>query len=418
MKNKPLICSSFLYKLTVFVCSVIFTSQLASAGTWQNEQVIGGKLRTHIYIPDTPPALENKRGLMVSLHGCGQTHSDFKSGANWQDSADEHGMVVALPLASREGLNGMLSGCWNFHVGMAADRSETDAKYLIDMVNALLNDTSLNIDANQVYLTGLSSGAGMANQMACLAPDVFSGIGINAGPAPGSDGQDISNPIIQIVPGAENCYTLAGPFQNALYSQIYNNIHGTNDSLVSPSHAERNTQIFRTAYAGDPAGETTECGVSTLPGNGDVTTYCDGIGPRISKVMVNGMGHAWPAGQGSSGSTNYIDHAHVNYPDYISQFFVDNNRRVNGPIVTPEPTVTPTATPTPTPVITPYPEPCEDFTSSNVIHVLQDRAYVKFGLVYTNGSDQYLGFYSFFTNTTVRHSIHAGPQIYFAGPCT
>ncbi|MFL0799029.1 MAG: PHB depolymerase family esterase [Agarilytica sp.] len=414
-KNTPHV-TFLIYKIIFLISCMTFMSHIASAGSWRTEQVAGGKLRAHVYVPNTEPAQDYKRGLMVSLHGCGQTHNDFKSGANWQAPADEHGMVVALPLASKEGLYGTLSGCWNFHLGMDADRNKTDAKYLIDMVNALLADISLNIDANQVYITGLSSGAGMANQMACLAPDVFSGVGINAGPAPGSDGTDLANPIIQIVPGAENCYTLAGPFQDSLYSQVYNNVHGTNDNIISPSHAERNTQIFRAAYAGDPTGETTECGVSTLPGNGDVTTYCDSFGPRISKVMVNGMGHAWPAGQGSSGSTNYIDHTHINYPDYISQFFVDNNRRVNGPIVTPEPTTTPT--PTPTPVITPYPEPCEDFTSSNVIHVMQDRAYVNFGLVYANGSDQYLGFYSFFTNTTVRHSIHVGPDVYFAGPCT
>lgn len=298
----------------------------AQAGQWRPEAVIGGKLKTHVYVPSTAPVLNGKRALMVSLHGCGQTHDQFKQGANWPSTADQYGMVVALPLASKEGLYGSWMGCWNFHVGMSASRTKTDAKYLIAMVNALLADSSLNIDPNQVYITGLSSGAGMTNQMACLAPDIFAGAGVNAGPAPGSTGNDLSSPGISAAQGESNCETLAGSYKPHLYTQLYNNVHGTADNAVAPAHAERNTQIFVGVY--NDQASISQCGTSTLSGGGDVTTYCDAQGPRISKVMVNGMSHAWPAGPGSSGGGSYIDHTHINYPAYITKFFFDNNRRV------------------------------------------------------------------------------------------
>ncbi|MFL0801824.1 MAG: PHB depolymerase family esterase [Agarilytica sp.] len=310
---------------TSILCTTVVATS-ANAGSWRSEATIGGKLKTHVYVPTSSPRLNNKRALMVSLHGCGQTHSDFKTGANWRSTADAYGMVVALPKSSNEGSYGWL-GCWNFHVGMSASRNRTDAKYLINMVNALLSDTSLNLDPKQVYITGLSSGAGMTNQMACLAPDIFAGAGVNAGPAPGSRGSDLRRPGISATKGRSNCNSLAGSRKNKLYTQVYNNVHGTRDTSVGPAHAQRNTEIFDLVYEQDGS-NISVCSTSTLSGGGDVTTLCDGIGPRISKVMVNGMKHAWPAGRGSSGGGRYIDHTHINYPEYITSFFFDNNRRL------------------------------------------------------------------------------------------
>ncbi len=400
-------------KLLCLLAGLFFLSSAVNAGSWRSEATIGGKLKAHVYVPTTAPMLNGKRALMVSMHGCGQTHDDFKQGANWPGTADDYGMVVALPMASKEGLYGMLVGCWNFHVGMGADRTKTDAKYLIDMVNALIADTSLNIDPDQVYITGLSSGAGMTSQMACLAPDVFAGAGVNAGPAPGSGGTDLSTPGISATQGRSNCNTLAGPFQSDLYTQLHNNVHGSNDSSVSPAHAQRNTEIFDLVYE-QSGGSITTCSTSTLPGNGDVTTLCDGTGPRISKVIVNGMGHAWPAGPGSSGGGSYIDHTHVNYPDYIADFFFSNNRRVGTSLPTPTPTPTGTTTPTPTPTPTPPPSSCNEFTSNNVSHVSSGRATVLFGLVYAKGSNNYMGLYNIFTVRTVAET---SSNYYVVGSC-
>ncbi len=379
--------------------SVVLFSQASLAGSWRSEATIGGKLKAHVYVPDSAPALNGKRALMVSMHGCGQSHDDFKSGANWPETADEYGMVVALPKSSNEGTYGWV-GCWNFTVGMRASRTQSDAKYLIDMVNALIADSSLNIDPDQVYITGLSSGGSMTNVMACLAPDVFAGAGVNAGSAPGSTGNDLSNPSISPRQGRDNCNTFAGSFQSDLYSQLYNNVHGTEDGGVNPTHAQRNVDIYELVYEDD--GSSLEpCSTGSVAGNGDETVWCDAAGPRMSLVMVNGMEHAWPAGEGTSGSSNYIDHAHVNYPAYITKFFFDNNRRLQvqptptptpvvtptpTPTTTPTPTATPVVTPTPTPVVTPTPTPvitptptpeptnCVEYAAFNSTHKLMGRA--------------------------------------------
>ncbi|MFL0798157.1 MAG: PHB depolymerase family esterase [Cellvibrionaceae bacterium] len=307
-------------------------SSVAEAG-WQSETVIGGKLNTILYVPTTAPALAGKRALMVSLHGCAQGNDDYQSGANWQATADAYGMVVALPDASKEGTYGSLR-CWNFHVGMNMSRTSSDAKYLLDMVDELLDDTSLNIDPDQVYITGLSSGGGMTASMGCLAPEVFAGVGVNAGPGPGSDGQSNTNPNISIPQGVINCETLSNKnnanSQSHLYTQVHNTICGSTDGTVVPEWCDRLSDIMAATYDEDTPVSDCSGGSNptSIPGNGTVNTFCDAGGPRSSNIIVQGMGHAWPAGQGSSGSSNYIDHSHVNYPEYVTAFFFDNNRRV------------------------------------------------------------------------------------------
>ncbi len=330
-------------KLKQLAAPVATAALLASSfadAAWQNngnEYDIGG-LDTFLYVPATAPALDGKRALMISMHGCSQPNNDFKAGAGWPPVADQYGMVVALPQASGEGTYGALLKCWNFHVGMQMSRTSSDAKYLLDLVDELLADSSLNIDPNQVYITGLSSGAGMTNSIGCLAPDYFAGVGVNAGPGPGSGGTDLSNPSISVSQGESNCETLSNKnganAQSHLYTQLHNQVHGTADGSVDDSHAHRNADIAVAVYDDDDTISTCTVNPGTIPGaqsgnHGVLTEWCGSDGkPRVSKILVQGMGHAWPAGNNSSGGGNYIDHDHINYPEWITDWFFDNNMRV------------------------------------------------------------------------------------------
>ena len=322
---------------SMFLILVFFTNSLVSAGSWSHETI--GGLDTYLYVPSTTPPtmLEGKRALMVSLHGCIQTNSDIQSGGNWETSADNYGMVVAVPQASGSGFYGAFYGCWDFY-GMSHTRTNKDNGPLLALVADLLNRPELNIDPNQVYLTGLSSGAGMTNLMFCLAPDVFAGVGVNAGPAPGSNGLDLSNPSISVSQGESNCNQLAqigGDHRASFDTQIWNTVHGTADGSVDVAHAHRNADIAAAVY-----GNLTQDSYTTpIPGDGTETLWRDAQGPRVSKLIVAGMGHAWPAGIGSGGSSYYIDHNHVNYPEYITAFFFENNRRVSQVVDTTPPTV-------------------------------------------------------------------------------
>lgn len=328
---------------SLMVGAALVSSVPAVAGQWINdgkEKVIGGKLDTFVYLPSTQPALAGKRALMVSLHGCKQPNDALFQGGGWTDVADKYGMVVALPQAAGEGKWGAKIQCWNFHVGMEASLDKTDAKYLLDMVNELLADKALNIDPEQVYITGLSSGAAMANQMGCLAPHIFAGVGAAAGPAAGSYGtlKGLKEPAVTVEQGPQYCKTLAGDYQKHLDAQVYSAVHGSEDVRVYPAHLHRNVDIAVSTYKLEKPSET--CRTEKIQGMkesqyGDLTAWCDGKGERVSKLLVNGLGHLWPAGPGTEGG-EHIDHEHISYPAWVTAWFFNNNRRVKREMVVSE----------------------------------------------------------------------------------
>ncbi len=297
------------------------------------EKVIGGKLDVYLYVPKTKPKLAGKRALMVSLHGCIQTNDDMYEGAGWQPVADEYGMVVALPQASWEGTWGSKVGCWNFHMGMEARRDKTDAGYLVAMVEELLANKALNIDLNQIYITGISSGGAMVYQVGCLAPDLFAGIGGMAGLAGGSVGTEKSlfEPEFSIEEGKTRCETLAGAHKAHLKTQVRNSVHGAADNRVDSVHVHHNADVGVAILSGKKK-PLPKCRTAVIPGvkegqQGDVTAWCDAQGELVSKLLIQGLAHVWPAGPNSSGGA-YIDHEHINYPAWVTQWFFENNRRV------------------------------------------------------------------------------------------
>jgi poly(3-hydroxybutyrate) depolymerase len=142
----------------------------------------------HIYVPTTVPTVEGKRALM-NLHGCIQSADDLKNGNDWESAADRFGMVVAIPDVPGNGAadvrrDVLVRQCWDYYSANHT-RNNRFNDNILELVDDLLGRVALDIDPRQVFISGLSSGAGETMVMACLAPDVFAGIGINAGPTVG-----------------------------------------------------------------------------------------------------------------------------------------------------------------------------------------------------------------------------------------
>ena len=288
---------------------------------WMTETIAG--MSVHLYTPTTEPALGDERALMISLHGCAQTSTNMRDAANWKAAADEYGMIVALPAAPN---GGVYSGCWDYydanHSRTAPARHDDN---LLDLAAALKTRESLNIDADQVYISGLSSGGGQAMVMGCLAPDVFAGVGINAGPTVGTTAFQIGSVASDLTKGKNTCVGFAGTHAAAFGTQLTSVVYGSNDSIVAPGYNTLNAQIAASIY-GAPTQST--FALSALAGNntsGSGTLYSDAEGPRVSLIQNTGLGHNWPAGAGAGGT--YISAQSIDYPAYVTEFFFDNNRR-------------------------------------------------------------------------------------------
>ncbi len=294
-----------------------------------------------LYVPETAPAHPDGRALMVTLHGCVQKAADLKDGGNWAATADEYGMVVALPTAPN---GGVLFGCWDYYG--ASHSSTFPARHddnLLDLVSDLSSRPGLGVDADQVYLSGLSSGGGQAMVMGCLAPDVFAGIGINAGPTVGTTARQLSSVATTRARGTSTCRSFAGSAAPSFDTQLTSVVYDGDDSVVAPGYNVLNAEIMAGLYG---ASSTSSFPLSGLDGSntaGTGTLYADAEGPRVSLVQNTGLGHNWPAGEGPGGA--YISTDSIDYPAYVTEFFVENNRRT-GPLPTGDPT--PTDQPLPT----------------------------------------------------------------------
>ncbi len=295
--------------------------------TWAADTVNGGNLTGYFYWPATQPALNGKRALVLVLHGCAQTaagdvvDSGSDGGFNWKKVADQYGAIILAPNATG---NVYSNHCWDY---ASTNRNRTSGHdgVLLDLIKRFTTNSQYAIDPNQVYVAGLSSGGGETMALGCLAPDVFAGVGINAGPPPGTTTAQIS-----YVPSgytattaANSCKALAGSGSASFASQIASVVWGSSDYTVSQQYGPMDAQAMRLVYGGTfTKGQST-----TVATGGTSVPYTDANGRlRTTEVTVSGMGHAWPAGSGGQ-NTNFVDATHVNYPAFVMDFWFRNNLR-------------------------------------------------------------------------------------------
>nr|WP_301003736.1 PHB depolymerase family esterase [Arsukibacterium sp.] len=291
-------------------------SQPAMAGNWQQNVSVGGFNKVHLYTPDSVSAIGQGRGLLVVLHGCTQS-IDAYLGANLTQAAEQYGLVIAVP----DAMNKAGFGCWSYWQGTKA-RSAGDYKNLITLANTLVADVNYQIDPNQVYIAGLSSGAAFANTTACLAPDVFAGMAVSAGPSIGTSSSGAIGPC-ETANVAARCAQYAGSYASHFETQIASIAHGRTDTTVNLCYNEQNANGMADLYnVSQLSGENLISEGSSR--TADETLWQNG---RVSMLWFNNVDHAWSGGQAASGS--YINGNSINYAVYLGQYFQDNNQRVN-----------------------------------------------------------------------------------------
>jgi poly(3-hydroxybutyrate) depolymerase len=296
--------------------------------TWASDTVNGGALTGYYYWPATQPTLAGKRALVLVLHGCKMTaagdviNDATDNGFNWKGVADQYGAVILAPNATG---NVSLSHCWDYSRTNHSRTTGHDA-VLLDLINRFVSNSQYAIDPNQVYVAGLSSGGGETMVLGCLAPDIFAGIGINAGPPPGTTTTQIG-----AVPSgytattaSNNCKALAGAHLPQFSTQIASVIWGTSDLTVAPAYGPLDAAAMRLTYGGT----FTKGASATVPTGGTNIPYTDSNGKlRTSEISVASMGHAWPAGAGGQ-NAHYVDATKVHYPSFLMSFWFANNLRV------------------------------------------------------------------------------------------
>jgi poly(hydroxyalkanoate) depolymerase family esterase len=124
-----------------------------------------GDLRMFSYVPGN---LQPAPGLVVVLHGCGQTAAGYDLGAGWSTLAKHYGFALLMP--EQQPVNNA-QGCFNWFNPEDTARGRGEACSIRQMIARMADDHQ--IDPHRIFVTGISAGGAMTSVMLATYPEVF-----------------------------------------------------------------------------------------------------------------------------------------------------------------------------------------------------------------------------------------------------
>ena len=166
--------------ITLFVALAF--CHVASAGTSKQNQTIqdqGLTRKYHLYVPDNLPA---GAPLVFILHGYGgSADAYFTSGtiAKFKTLADERKVLLCYPQATQDSKNTGWNVYYPWQIAAATEMKVDDCEFICTLAKHL--QSTYNVSAKNVFLTGMSNGGEMCYLMAYRKPKEFAAIASMAG---------------------------------------------------------------------------------------------------------------------------------------------------------------------------------------------------------------------------------------------
>ncbi|MES2258282.1 MAG: PHB depolymerase family esterase [Pseudomonadota bacterium] len=258
-----------------------------------------GAMRYKLYIPGGYHG--QSLPLLVMLHGCTQNADDFAAGTRMNQLAEERQCFVAYPEQS-SAANG--ARCWNWYEQANQQRDRGEPAVIAGITREIIAE--YGIDADSVFVAGLSAGGAMAIIMSQVYPELFTAVGSHSG-MPYGAANDLSSAMEAMREGAARKPGAAMPLKRmpiiVFQGDTDTTVHPNNSvSIIDQCVPGRHGKLERTrkalAHDGADARSFTH------------TTHRDALGKTVAEQWtVHGAGHAWSGGH-SDGS--YID---ANGPD-------------------------------------------------------------------------------------------------------
>jgi poly(hydroxyalkanoate) depolymerase family esterase len=252
-----------------------------------------------------PKKLAADPGLLVVLHGCFMTGEQMATGTEVNRFAAERGFVVVYP---EQTYRDNTWKCWNWFKPENQRRDDGELSIIAGMAQTAVKKYQLN--AERVFVTGLSAGAAMASNLLGCYSDVFAGAMVHSGlefaaAQSESEAHQVTKngPIRDLDQSAQQALQCS-PARQRLIPVIV--VHGKSDSAVNPINADRTTALFEKinteifVRTGGSASEITHAHSRITqdgykyPAAVDDTLFAGRS--VVRKVIVEGMSHAWSGG--------------------------------------------------------------------------------------------------------------------------
>ena len=147
----------------------------------QPGQVPAQPMSYWLYLPHNVPAASLRAGLplIVMLHGCHQTATQFAQGTRMNRLAEQKGYAVLYP---QQAASTQAHRCWRWY-DKSTQEGGGDTALIAAVIGKVCGDYA--IDRKRIYVAGISAGAGMANILALNHPELIAAVGLHSGPAYG-----------------------------------------------------------------------------------------------------------------------------------------------------------------------------------------------------------------------------------------
>lgn len=145
--------------------------------------IAGRGMNYWLYVPARVPSVTARlRGwpLVVMLHGCEQTATQFAQGTRMNRLAEQKGFAVLYP---QQSLSAHAHRCWKWY-DKATQEGGGDVRLIVGIIEQVAGRYA--IDRSRIYIGGISAGAAMANIVALNHPQLIAAVGLHSGPVFGA----------------------------------------------------------------------------------------------------------------------------------------------------------------------------------------------------------------------------------------
>ncbi len=252
--------------------------------------------------------------LVVMLHGCTQSPDDFAAGTRMNVLAEEHTCLVAYPA---QAASANAAKCWNWFRPSDQQRGQGEPSLIAGITRQIMRDYS--VDAERVYVAGLSAGAAAAAIMGMTYPDLYAAIGVHSGLACGAAG-DLPSAFAAMRQGEAVAVRRSGEYRRMIPTIVF---HGDQDGTVHPRNGH---QVIAQSGATPMTDLRTTVQHGRVPGGHAYsrTLHADARGQTILEHwVIHGAGHAW---SGGSPAGSYTDQQGPDAAREMLRFFLEHRR--------------------------------------------------------------------------------------------
>lgn len=279
------------------------------AGEWQRDvfkapdndsHQFVDELEYYTFIPE--PTAERPQSkhlaLLVMLHGCEQNASVFAQGSQMNLYAQQYDFVVLYPQQNKKH---NFAQCWRWF-DLESGSGMAEVNTIMELIDQTIKKYGINHD--NLFIAGMSAGAGMATALAFSFPEKVAAVALHSGPVFGKAYDVRSGLRVMGSLSPSNDEDLIGylktfvkPKPHLIPTLI---IHGAKDRMVNISNAAALTKqaLYLNELPLDTEAIVTQHRANT-PDSYTKKVYCCEDNPVVKVLEVDNMDHAWAGGDTS-----------------------------------------------------------------------------------------------------------------------